>query len=277
VAGWTAGGAIVRAMSLPVPDPAWTESVPGAQTADRVLQLLVAAAHTDHPLDLSEFSEMAGLNKAVTRRLVQALMKHGLLARHPDGRRYTIGSGLVALSANVMGQTSIREAALPVMAELSAATSETVSLHVRHLRMRVCVAVVDGIHPVRWVVALGEALPLYVGLSGWAILAHLDESEIAAVLDDAAASGVDRTQITSGLARVRSQGYLAEVGARVPGLAGLSAPVFDGAGRPSALTISGPGDRFTVEVAEEMAPLLLELSTRISMAMGHPGVLSSAH
>jgi IclR family acetate operon transcriptional repressor len=247
------------------------DSVQGAQTADRALQLLLLMAHSDRPLDLGEASKLAGLNKAVTRRLLQALMKHQLVARVGDDRRYAIGSGMVALSALVMSKLSVREAALAPMQRLARLTSETVSLHVRHARHRVSVASVEGIHPIRWVVPLGETLPLYVGLSGRVILAHLPPDEIADVLRWAAGEGVDTAAVEEALQRVRAQGYLADVGARIAGLGGLSVPVFDASGVVAALTISGPGERFSREVAESVAVHAMRESRQISEALGHRG------
>lgn len=246
----------------------------GAQTADRAIQLLLVVAESERPLGLSELSQRSGFNKAATYRLTQALTKHSLLARETDGGRYVIGSGLVALSARVLQKVNVREIARPAMERLAAATSETVSLYVRHFRHRICVAVVEGRHPVRWVVPLGDSQPLFVGLTGKVILAFQPAEEIAAIVEWAAEQGLDSARIASQLQRVRTQGYLAGVGDRMAGVGGLSAPVFDSSGVAAALTISGPGDRFTTKVAETMAELVLRECEGISAEIGHPAAAS---
>ena len=240
----------------------------GAQTADRAIQVLLTVADSDEPLGLSEISRRTGFNASATYRLVGALMRHSLLARDDDRRSYGPGGGLVALAAAVMSRVSVPQASIPAMERLRALTSETVSLYVRDDRHRICVAVVEGLHPMRWVVPVGDRQPLSVGLTGKVILAFLPEAEIAAVLDSAGRDGVYRARIASQLERVREAGFLAEVGDRMAGVGGLSVPVFDASGVAAALTISGPADRFTRDVAEQAAPAVVDEGAAISAALG---------
>ena len=101
-----------------------------------------------------------GFNVSATYRLVQALAEHSLLARERDGRSYGVGGGLVALAATVMQRVDLPEVALPAMERLRELTSETVSVYVRHGRHRICVALLEGLHPMRWVVPVGDRQPL---------------------------------------------------------------------------------------------------------------------
>lgn len=240
----------------------------GAQTADRAIQVLLLVAQSEEPLNLSEISQRTGFNPSATYRFVQVLTKHSLLARNHDGRSYVAGGGLVALAASVMSRLNLPEVATPAMERLRALTGETVSLYVRDDRHRICVAVVEGRHRMRWVVPVGDRQPLYVGLTGKAILAFMDETEVEDVLATAEHEGVDASLLEEQLGRVRSTGFLAGVGDRVAGVGGLSAPVFDAAGVTAALTVSGPFDRFTEQVAEETAPALLTETAAISTALG---------
>ena len=240
----------------------------GAQTADRAIQLLLLVAESDEPLSLTEISQRSGFNLSQTHRLVQALAAHGLVARARGGRAYSPGGGLVALAATVMRRVDLPGIAAQAMERLRTLTSETVSLYVHDAQLRVCVAVVDGLHAMRWVVQVGDRQPLYVGLTGKAILAHLPEADAEAVLDAAEHEGLDRARIESQLARVRATGYLADVDDRVRGVGGLSVPIFDTSGVAAALTISGPSDRFSKQEAERTAPAVLEESAAISAALG---------
>ena len=206
---------------------------------------------------------------------MQALAKHSLLARDRDGRSYVPGAGLVALAATVMKRVNVPEIATPAMERLRLLTSETVSLYVRDRQHRICIAVVEGLHRMRWVVPVGDRQPLYVGLTGKAILAFLPEPEIAELLGAAEREGNDRAQIEAQLARVRATGFLAGVGDRVAGVGGLSAPVFDASGVAAALTISGPGDRFTKAVAEETSAAVVEEAAAISAALGAAPALAA--
>jgi DNA-binding IclR family transcriptional regulator len=241
----------------------------GAQTARRAIRVLRVITDSDEPLGLTEVARRAGLNKPGAHRLLLALAAEGIVERAPGGRRYAVGGGLVALSAMVLRRVELRRLARPAMERLTAETSETVSLYVRHELDRVCVEVVEGPCPVRWVIPVGDSQPLHVGLTGRVILAFLPDADVAAALAGVARS-VDRTALHDHLARVREQGYLAEPGQRVPEVNGVSAPIFDGSGVVAALTISGPADRFAPAVARAAGPDLLRETRRLSMSLGAP-------
>jgi IclR family KDG regulon transcriptional repressor len=251
------------------------DAVPGGQTADRALEILEVAVSGRGPLSLPELADGAGVNTGVARRLVRVLVKHSLLARHADGRRYEVGTGMIALAAAVAGRVSVREIALPAMTRMADLSSETVSLHVRHLRMRTCVATVEGRHPVRRVVRVGEALPLYAGLAGRTILAFLTPEEIRAVLEDARAAGIASRGIEASLTRARQQGYLAELGEADPAVAALVVPIFDASGVVASMMVSGPSARFSLDVAAAVTGPLTDEAAQVSAVLGAelPGAL----
>ena len=245
--------------------------VQGAQTADRALELLALAAKHPDPLTLAEMSALTGLNKATTYRLVQSLVKSDMLKRETDGRRYVIGSGLIAVSAMVMQRIDLRTSGQPALERLAAHTSETVSLHMRHLRQRICIATVESTLPLRRAVPLGETLPLYAGTTGKAILAFLPDREVADILEWAASEGHDPKPIQHQLQHVREHGYLALVGDRNVGVGGMSVPVFAAGGIAGAITVSGPGVRFTAETMEQTAPFLIKTAGELATTLGHLG------
>lgn len=240
-----------------------------SQTAERAIGVLLLIAESRDPISLADLSARAGLNKSATYRAARALMRHSLVAR--DGHRgYVTDSGLVTLAASVLRGVNVRELAQATMRRLNAETEETISLYVRDRRYRVCVAVAEALQPMRWVVEVGDRQPLHVGLTGKAILAFRPQPEIDEILDWAEHDGVDRKKIVRLLERMRSDGYLAEVGDRVPGVTGLSVPIFDSSGVAAALTISGPSHRFSKKVAEGTANAVLRETAAISAALGSP-------
>ncbi len=220
---------------------------------------------------LTDLGKASGLNKATTYRLVQSLVKYSMLAREPGGRRYVVGPGLIGLSARVIQRINIRESAHPILERIAIETSETVSLHIRHLRHRVCIDTIESNLPVRRVVPLGETLPLYAGTTSKVMLAFLSEDEITDILSWAASEGQDTKPIASKLSEVREVGYLGAVGDRTAAVGGLSAPLFSASGITGAITVSGPGDRFGLPEMEEVAPFLREACAELSGALGYVG------
>jgi IclR family acetate operon transcriptional repressor len=240
----------------------------GAQTADRAIQLLLLAATAPAPLTLAELGREAGLNKAATYRLIQPLVKHGLLVREPNGRRYLVGSGLVALAARVMQSLGVRELARPVLELVAQESGETVGLYLRNGRHCICVDVVESAQPIRRVVPIGETLPLYGGPTGMAILAFLDELEAAEIVAWAVEQGESEMLLARSLRSARECGFLAtddEPGVEV---GEVCVPVFDAAGVVGGVSVSGPGSRLTEERMATLAERVRAACDDISRALG---------
>jgi DNA-binding IclR family transcriptional regulator len=68
---------------------------PGADRSVAVLELL--ASHPDERFTLSEVARRCQLNKATAHALLSALSERGVLLRHPDEKRYSLGPRLISI------------------------------------------------------------------------------------------------------------------------------------------------------------------------------------
>jgi DNA-binding IclR family transcriptional regulator len=240
----------------------------GAQTARRSLALLRMLARSGRPLTISDFAAGIGANRSAVYRLVRMLQAEEFLARDPEGRSYMVGNGLVAFASMIMRGVSLRKLAMPMMQRLSKVYGETVSLHVLSGRERVCVEVIDSTFPIRWVVPLGEALPVHSGTSGKVMLAFLSDVDLAAALTVASTAGEDVSRIRKLLREAHEKGYLMTIGDRHPGVAGLSAAVFNSHGVAGALTVSGPAERWTLKAMRSAAHEVKSEADLLSTMLG---------
>ncbi|WP_031468665.1 IclR family transcriptional regulator [Sciscionella sediminilitoris] len=94
---------------------------------DRMM-LILSAFDTDRVLSVSELARRTGLAKSTVHRMAGTLLEHGVLER--SGVRFTLGLRLFELGERVPRKLGLREAALPYMADLRAATRQTVHLAV---------------------------------------------------------------------------------------------------------------------------------------------------
>jgi len=241
----------------------------GAQTADRVLRLLLAVARSDKPLRITDLSRETGFDRAAVHRLIQPLLKYGFVTREPHGKEYVLGPGLLGVWALGMGKLSLRGHARPILERIAAETSETVSLHIRDDLHRVCIDSVDGTHPVRRIIPIGMRVPLYAGPTGKTFLAWSQPALVEAALSAAEADGHDRRAIERDLEEAVAKGYLVRVGDRIPDVGGLSVPVFDGGGILAVVTTSGPAARFGESEMEAVAPFVVRECEELSTVLGH--------
>ncbi len=77
------------------------------KTVDKTLTVLDQFSFAKREIGLSEISRMAGVDKAATRRILVALMKHKFIEQSQETKRYRLGHGFLRLAR-------IREATVPV-------------------------------------------------------------------------------------------------------------------------------------------------------------------
>lgn len=96
------------------------------KTVDKAMTLLRLFTLDNLEIGLNELARQTNEDKAVTRRLLLSLMKHGFIEQNPENRKYFLGHGFLSLAR-------LREATVPMVKAaqiachwLSAQTNETV-------------------------------------------------------------------------------------------------------------------------------------------------------
>jgi len=195
------------------------DSVSGVGVIDKGVLILHALAIG--PLDLVALQDATGLPRATAHRLAVALEQHHLVRRDAQGR-FCLGFELIRLGRAAAEAFPLAELALPVLTALRDHTGESVQLYVREDDARRCIVSLQSPHALRWMVPVGALLPLGVGSAG-KLLAETRQGE--------AGPGVAQS-----------------VEEREPGVASVSAPVFDRQHRiVAAVSISGPVERLSRE------------------------------
>ena len=212
--------------------------VTGVGVLDKAVHLLRAVAET--PRTLGGLQSATGLPRATAHRLAVALEAHGLLRRDDDGR-FDLGPELASLGRTAAERFPLAGLALPALEALRAATDESVQLFVREGSHRRCVVSLQSPHALRWIVPEGVLFPLDVGSAG-RVLSSIDMS-----------------------------GWIESVEEREPGVASVSAPVFDVDGSVvAAVSVSGPIDRLTRAPGEGFGESVLAAAAEIARTLGTP-------
>lgn len=221
-------------------------------------------------LTMSEIAEHTGLNRATSYRFCQTLLQLGYL-EEADERRLRPGLKAVSLARAALSSHELPDLALPHLRALRSATGETVNMALLDGADVVYVSrlLSDDLLALRLFV--GSRLPAYASSLGRAILAHLPEEEVQALLDSQHLEAfteytiVNRTRLMAELRRIRRRGYATNNQELVLGISGVAAPVFDVSGRPVAainLSLTRVPDR--AEVDSVLAPRVVETAQAIS-------------
>jgi DNA-binding IclR family transcriptional regulator len=225
-------------------------------------------------LGVREVARQSGLSTSTAGRLMADLKEAGLLKQNLASRVYSPGSKVLAWSSVYMATLNIRSAALPYMEELRRTSGETVTLYILEGNDRLCVERMESQHNIRMVTRVGQKLPLYAGSAGKAILAFMPMAWIDDYLGSVALKPLtartvdDASRLRGELDQIRQDGYAASFGEWILEASGVAAPIFGLMGAVlGAVSISGPGSRFTPERVVEFAAEAKRMTQAISLIM----------
>ena len=225
----------------------------GIGVLDKAVGMLYAVAES--PCALAELSDRTGLPRATAHRLAAGLETHRLLTRNGDGR-WRLGPAVSELAARV--DDPLLAASAAVLPRLREATGESVQLYRAEGTSRVCIAALEPVAGLRDTVPIGTRLPMTAGSGAKVLLAYSDDATRQAVLPHA--KFTDRT-----LVEVRRRGWAQSAAEREPGVASVSAPVYDAQGDVvAAVSVSGPIDRMGRRPGARWAADLLAAATELT-------------
>lgn len=217
----------------------------GAAAVDRAISLLAAFRAGDSALGVNALAERTRLYRSTVLRLLASLAHGGLVRRTAEGQ-WALGPEVARLAAVHAASFSLEDVVLPEMRALVERTQESVAFHVPQGEQRLVLFRVDSPQLLRDHVRAGDLLPLDRGAGGRVLMAF----------------GGARGRLYD---QVRRDGYLMVTGDRVPGLVGISAPVWRaGDGLVGALTLTAPESRVQPALVDE----LRASAARLTRALG---------
>jgi DNA-binding IclR family transcriptional regulator len=220
--------------------------------------VLVIDSLADGPASLAALVERSGLSRPTAYRLAVALESHRYVARDESGR-FIIGPRFAELRPD--DGDPLLSAAGPVLERLRDTTHESAQLYRRAGGVRRCVAAAERTSGLRDTVPVGAELPMTAGSAAQVLLAWEADQE--------ADPSPDARFTRSALATVRRRGWAASVAEREAGVASVSAPVRDAAGRVvAAVSVSGPIDRLTRTPGRLHAPAVTAAGHSLSRSLG---------
>jgi DNA-binding IclR family transcriptional regulator len=247
----------------------------GVRAVERAADVLGALAQATQPQTLSAIAARAGLSVPTTFRLLRTLQDRGLVMPNGEPGKYTLGFRVLELAHALSRQLDIIAIARPFLAAVRDEVTETTGLIVRTGDRWAHAAHAEAPHPVRRVMEIGEAAPLYAGCAGKVFLAAASDAEIDEYLLRTPLVPLSPTTPTQPdilrqqIATVRAQGFAESINERGAGGVGIAAPIRAHDGRVvAALEISGPAERFTAQARATWIEAAIGAADQISAALG---------
>jgi IclR family transcriptional regulator, KDG regulon repressor len=211
-----------------------------------------------------------GCNKVSIYRLLLTLVHHGLLARDPSTKRYSLGVALMEYGRAVLNGFDIQHAAKPSLKALTAYSGETAALSILQGTKLTILEVEESTAELHVSLAVGMTNPATATSSGKAILAYLPEKQRDEILRIEGLSKHAKRSITNpgifrtDLEATRKRGYAIDHEEFKEGITGVSAPVFSSQGAIGAIGIVLPAFKMTHEKVRRYGKKCAEEAARLS-------------
>jgi DNA-binding IclR family transcriptional regulator len=226
-----------------------------ARAAD-VLRLL---ADEPEGLSLTEIARRTSLARSTIQRIVRALSDEEFLEPASYRGGVKLGPGLYRIATRL--SVDVVELAKPYLKQLAAETNETVDLSVLRGRRVVFVEHIAGSHRLAALSQVGTEFPLYSTANGKAILscfplARQKELLGGAVEADTSRTITDRAALLAQIHEAASTGLAYDLEEHTEGVCAIGTALVDGAGKPYAISIPVPRQRFDEKLDALKGPLL---------------------
>jgi DNA-binding IclR family transcriptional regulator len=238
--------------------------VRGAESARRVLAVLMAFTRERHTLSARDLARITGIPLPSVYRYVAFLRDTGLLVGGDRGG-YHLSVRLIQLAQAAEAGDALIDIADPVMRRLAAETGETVIL-VRLLgQSAVCVHRVESSHRLRTSFEPGQPMSLEHGASARILLASMTPEALHAYLAPLAGRDAARAaHLEEEITLVRERGWASSEEEIDEGIWAAAAAVRDESGTVAALSVPSPLVRAPAEMQARLLDQVRASADRLS-------------
>jgi IclR family acetate operon transcriptional repressor len=231
------------------------------KTARTTLQVVEAIKELDGA-SVAEAAERLGMSKSNVYKYLNTLESEGYLINN-DGT-YQIGLKFLDYGEHVRNRQKLYEIAAPQVQELADETNEMANLLIEEHGMGVFLLKANSEQAVNLDTHAGMRVYLHTTALGKAILAHLPDRRVDAILDRhglpevAEKTVTDRAALAAELAEIRDRGYAFDDEERLHGLRCVAMPITTTDNEVlGAISVSGPTsrlgeERFTEDIPDKL-------------------------
>jgi DNA-binding IclR family transcriptional regulator len=249
------------------------------KSLSKVLAVLECFSRKNANLTPGEISQLTGLPRATTHRIVSSLRDLGLLEQNKRRETYKLGMKLFQLGSTVLANMDLERHATAHVTQLQRLTGEEIHLCVFDGSQMVFVERQNmGPSPICSITRI-EAASVHSTGVGKAFLAYQDEPLVRKIIADGLSKQTDNTIVDAALLlreleAIRERGFATDMEENEPGIRCVAAPIRDSGGRVfAAISVSGPAARMPEARQSGLAPTVIETAQAISVELGWEGHL----
>jgi DNA-binding IclR family transcriptional regulator len=208
------------------------------KSLQKALAIMEAVSTTEVPPRVAEIALQVGVPRPTAYRIVQTLIAEGYLTQDPYSGRLAIGQSVLGLSASVLDRSRLRLEALPHLQSLANLTGQRVNLGVLHRNRVLYLAGIEKPSLPTIYTRFGKSAPAHCCSLGKAILAHLTQPELEALLlaqplrAATPNSITEQSRFADELHTIRQQGYATDCEEHILGSFCVAVPILDKQQKP---------------------------------------------
>lgn len=259
----------------------------GVQSVEVGGRILVEMVQAGQPVMLRDIAAGAKIAPAQAHAYLVSFRKLGLVEQDVSSGRYQLGPFALQLGLARLRSSNPLRMASDAIAGLAVELGLMVTVTVWGTFGPTIVQVQEATDQLHVNLRAGAVYSLTGTATGQVFAAFLPETvikpRIAAELREGGRSqriGSPRSfdNVAQEIAEIRRRGYGATIGSPIPGINGISAPVFDHTGQMQlAITLVGPAGVLDVAPANPHVQRLLDFTEQLSMQLGYTPGLSHSH
>lgn len=238
----------------------------GVQSVEMTFKVLSAVAEGPGPRALKDISAAAGLPPSSAHRHLISLVRAGMVEQDDATGRYDLGPLVIELGLTALARRDPVRLIGSALEELRDRLDETVFLAVWGNRGPTIVRWEESARAVTVNVRVGSVLPLARSATGRVFLAWLPPAATARLL---AQEGAPKDKVEFLRRSTRERGLGCVEGDLLPGVASLSAPVFNHQGDlVAAVSALGPQSDFDTNPDGRIGVTLMQAANALSERLG---------
>jgi DNA-binding IclR family transcriptional regulator len=240
------------------------------QSVDRALEILEILAEKTEA-GVTEIAEIIGVHKSTVSRLIDALVRRGLVEQVSDRGKFRLGIGLIRLAGTASAQLDSVVQARPVAKELAYTFGETVNIATLDGKEVLYLDQVVGPNTISMRTWVGKRVPAHATATGKVLTAWLSESNRIAVQPNqwikfAKNTITDFNSLELELAEVRKKGFAIASAELEEELVAIAAPIRNSHKEVvAAIAISGPAFRLSKKEFPTISQALITAAEKIHL------------
>ncbi len=228
-------------------------------------------------MSLQELCDVLSIPLGSMHRILGVLSEERFITRSQTNKKYFLGPAARELANEGTRPHGSLVAPHPALGELAESLGETVFMTELVGERAICISLVEGQHPLRLFVRIGQEMPLHAAASARVLLSEFDDHMVTALLARHPMTAFTReTPVTieavmEHLTMIRARGYDVCDDELDKGVWAVAAPVYTSTGRICAsVTLAAPSGRLAIPTVRETAiSLVVAAASAMAADLGH--------